>query len=343
MKSSTYIQTHIVQKGETLESVADQLGISAEALKRYHNTYCDLKNLIGKDIGGIYEIMIPPPEEIAEFKETQKHTEISKNLPSLYLTKSFYASNYQAIESFEQLGKEHFTIDYSVFVHLRETADKGFVVEVETSDFKKNGQSSDDKISSLSLACMESISPIAFTSPAQGKITGLYDHKTIIKRFETQRSYLENLFIGKTSQAYFNKFHSNLIDEKYLLKKFHSALLYQVLFPEMDWFHRKKEWEENFYLVSGSFPVKVRFHTEYDFENPNDTRIVIKGKTEESGSLEGLLRKIKLETLPEEKTIGEIELCYTIDKKNKQLQKAEVSIVLLSEEIPYLKHRLFLQ
>ncbi len=53
------ISTYQVKRGDTLESVAGQLGISAEALKRYHNTYCDLKNLIGSDFRGVQEIMIP--------------------------------------------------------------------------------------------------------------------------------------------------------------------------------------------------------------------------------------------------------------------------------------------
>lgn len=340
---SISISTYQVKREDTLESVAEQLGISAEALKRYHNTYCDLKNLIGVDLRGVHEIIIPPSEKIAEIKESQKEVSLTQNLSSVYLTTKLYASNYEVTERFEQYDKEDVEINYSVSVQLRETMDKGFVAELKTSGFKKNNQDSDDKISLLSLACIESISPIPFLIPAQGKIKGFYEHKALIKKFENKRPDLEDFFIGETSKAYFNRFHKSLANENYLLKQFWSALLYQVLFPEMDCFRRKKEWEESFYVIPNTFPVKCLFHTEYNFENPDDVEIIIKGKIVEDCSLQELLKGVKFEELPEEKVTGEIELYYTTHKETKQLKKIEANIILFHQEELYRKHNLTLR
>jgi hypothetical protein len=337
------ISTYQVKEGDSLESVAVQLGISAEALKRYHNTYCDLKNLIGIDLRGVHEVMIPPREKITELKEDQRQITLSSNLPSFYLTEGFYASSYEATERFEQQDEEDLTIDYSVSVKLREMADKGFLAEVKTSGFKKNGQSSDDKISMLSLACMESISPIVFIVPAQGKIKGFYEHNALIKKFENKRPDLEDFFIGDISKAYFDRFHKSIANENYLMRQFRSELLYQVLFPEMDCFRRKKEWEDSFYVAPNSFPVKCRFHTEYNFENPDEVEIIISGKIEDVCSLQELLRGVKFEELPEDKVTGEIELHYTTHKETKQLKKIEANIILLHQGELYRKHDLILR
>lgn len=336
------ILTYQVKRGDTLESVAEQLSISTEALKRYHNTYCDLKNLIGVDLRGVHEIIVPPGEKIIELKENKKQISLSSNLPSLHLTEDFYAFNYEVTERFEQQNKEDLVINYSVSVKLREMMEKGFLTEVKTSGFKKDGQSTDDKISLLSIACMESISPIAFIVPAQGKIKGFYEHKTLVKKFDSKRPDLEDFFIGEISKSYFNQFHKIIANENYLLKQFRSTLLYQVLFPEMDCFRRKNEWEENFHVVANSFSVKCRFHTEYNFENTDDVEIVIKGKIVDDCNLQELLKGVRFEELIEEKIEGELELHYTTHKETKQLKKIEASITLLHQEELYWKHSLVL-
>ncbi|WP_435524284.1 LysM peptidoglycan-binding domain-containing protein [Chryseobacterium indoltheticum] len=295
------ISTYEVKAGDTLESVAMRLGISPEALKRYHNTYCDLKNLIGSDFNGVQEIMLPPKEKIEELKENQKNTEMKAGLPSFYLNQNFYASNYDVTESIEQSGKEGLVLEYSVSLNLRENFEKGFVAEVKTFDFKKNKQTPDDKISILSFACMETIFPIEFIVPMQGKITGFYDYQKIVKNFEAKKPDLEDFFIGEVNKIYIDKFSRSINNENYMLEQFRSALLYQILFPEMDWFRRKKEWEEKVYVVPNSFPVNCKLHTEYNFENLENVEIIIKGDIDDNCSLQELLKGVELKELSQEK------------------------------------------
>jgi len=334
--------TYQVKKGDTLQSVAEELGICSESLKRYHNTYCDLKNLIGVDFKGIQEVIIPSKNQIAELKEGQKQLAFSEKLPSLYLNKNFYYPNYEVTESIEIWGQEDLKINYSTAIKLNEASDKGFIATVKSSDFKKNGQSPDDKMSMLSLACMESISPVAFLVPVQGKINGFFEHETLVKKFENKRADLEDFFIGDVNKLYFDKFYSNITKENYLLKQFCSALLYQILFPEMDWFRRKKEWEEPFFVIQNSFPVNCRFITEYIFENPENVEIIIKGEIKENCSLQELFRGLKLEAEIEETLSGDIELKYTTHKQTKQLQKIEAEITLWHKGEKYKKHTLLL-
>ena len=56
---------HIIQRGETLERIAEKYNISVEILRRYHNTYCELTDLIEGGINHHKEIFIPIiPQEI---------------------------------------------------------------------------------------------------------------------------------------------------------------------------------------------------------------------------------------------------------------------------------------
>lgn len=175
------ILTYHVQKSDTIQSVAEKLGIPAETLKRYHNTYCDLKDLIGHDLTGIYEIMVPSSETITELKKGQKYKEANEVFSLFYLTKDFYASDYEVSESFAQLEREDLNIKYSVSVKLHETMNKGFIAEIETTDFRKADEFPDDKMSQLSLSCMKNICPIAFLIPAQGKIKDFMIIRQLLK------------------------------------------------------------------------------------------------------------------------------------------------------------------
>jgi len=336
------ISTYQVKSGDTLQSVSAKLGISAEALKRYHNTYCDLKNLIGHNLNGIHEILIPPYEKIAEIKESQIEASLIQNLPSVYLTTKFYASNYEVAERFEQDDRENFEVSYSISVNLRETMDKGFVAELKNSGFRKNNQDSDDKVSLLSIACIESISPILFLIPAQGKIKGFYDHKSIIKKFESKRSDLEDFFVGEVAKSYFNKFHASLTNEAFLLKRFSSTLLYQVLFPEMDWFRKRKGWEDNFYFISNSFSLKCTFEIEYNHDNPDTVETTIHGNSIDDCSLQELIIGAKFEEIRKENVPGKIQIKYTTDKITKRLLRADAEISLWHEDEMYSKHILTL-
>jgi hypothetical protein len=189
---------------------------------------------------------------------------------------------------------------------------------------------------------MESILPVSFIIPAQGRIKGFQDHKLIIRKFEKRRADLEDFFIGEVSAAYFNKFYGDLKNEAYLLKQFRSALLYQVLFPAMDWLRRKQAWEENFYFTVNSFPVKCRFKTEYNDDNPDDGEIIISGNIIDDCSLQELIRGAKFEEIPEDNATGEIEIKYTTDKATKRLLSVDAAITLGHEGDVYSKHILTL-
>ncbi|GAA5084108.1 hypothetical protein GCM10023210_03520 [Chryseobacterium ginsengisoli] len=336
------ISTYDVRKGDTLESVAAELGISSEELKRYHNSYCDLKELIGYDLKNVRSILIPSADKIAELKKNKTLVSRNNELPSKYLFENFYAKQYEVKEHFEKPDAENLIIDYTVSVNIREIKGRGFIAEVKSSGFKKNDETPDDKISQLSIASMESIYPVSFIIPAQGRINGFYDHKEIAKKFKDKRPDLEDFFVGEVSQIYFDKFQNCLKDENFLLNQFRSTMMYQVLFLKMDWLHKNKPWEEELYLIQNSFPVKCLLEAECDHENSEYIETTIHGNITDEYCLQELLKGVKFSECNDEPAVGEINFRYKTNKQTKHLLEAEFDIVLMNEGEIYNTYKLIL-
>ena len=69
-------QFHPIQQGDTLESIAKKYSITAEELRRYHNTYCELPYLLGTEITHQKELFVPQPKQ--EGEETPQEKERKK-------------------------------------------------------------------------------------------------------------------------------------------------------------------------------------------------------------------------------------------------------------------------
>lgn len=335
------ILSYQVRKEDTLESVALRTGISAEALKQYHNTYCSLDELIGHNLENVHTILIPPPEKIRELRENNSVVSKQEMRPSRYLFKNFYANNYEVSEHFEKPGTKEVIINYNVSLNVHETKDRGFIIETESYGFIKNNEVPDDKISMLSLSFMKAFYPVAFIVPAQGSISGLYDYQKMIRRFGKKLEEPESFFVGEISQDYINKLRDYLNNEKLLLEKLRSAMLYQFLFPKMEWFHINKPWEEKLYIVQNSFPVNCMMEAEYD-ESGNNIQTILRGKAKDNCSLQELLMGRRFPQNPEELVSGEITCEYQTDKDTQQLLKVTVKIILKNKDKIFSTYKLIL-
>ena len=337
------ILNYYVRKGDTLESVARETGVSAEVLKRYHNTYCSLDELIGHDLDNVRKILIPPPEKIRELRENNSIVSKQEMRPSRYLFKNFYADNYKVSEHFEKPGTEDLIISYVVSINVHKLENKGFIIKTKSSEFKKNNEVPEDKISMLSISCMKALYPVAFTVPAQGSISGFYDYKEMIRTFRKKLQDPENFFVGEISQAYITQFRNYLDNEKLLFEKFRSTLLYQFLFPKMEWFNKNQSWEEKLYIIQNSFPVTCLMEAEYHDESDGHILTILRGNIKDGCTLQELLGGRKFPEHSEEPVSGDIICEYEKEKHTMQLLKAKIKIILKNKDKIYSTHKLILQ
>lgn len=326
-----------VRNGDTLSSIASRLGMTGEELKLFHNSHCQKMDTIWfESLNDVKNIYVP-----TNFKtEAQKEQERKNNFPSKF-SESFLAKTYSVNETFESPFEPLITIDYSIELGLHKNKSKDqYILSYIRNDFKSNGNTPDDKVSSLSIACMKSIMPLEFIVNSKGQITGFADHKKITDRFTHQRKDLEEFYVGEVAQNYIDSFERNINDESFLLQQLHSTLLFQTLFPKTDWFQRKIKWKESFYFLQNSFPVQCELNIEQSNDDENSVLTTLNGTITERCTSQEIMRGIKFKDSAAEAASGNIILEYTTHIKNKNLLQAKASVVLSHEEESIHQHHI---
>lgn len=328
-----------VQSGDTLDKIAGGIGMSGDQLKDFHNAYCEkMERLWFNNLVGVRQIIIPKHYKSPE----QLTAEREKELPLPFATADFYQESYDAKESISDVFEKHLDLEYKVKVDIVKSQDQSdaMLANVTCYDFKKDGATPDDKMSAVSLACMEAIYPISFIIPFHGQVSGIFGFENLKKRFENKRPELEEFFTGEIYTSYFDKFLSSIGNMDYVLKHFSSTLLYQLLFPKMEWFHKKNSWAEYFFFSQNSFPVKCSMSAYYNHEGTEIVETFLKGNITEKCSLQELLRGIKFGDESADAVEGEIEVRYITDKKSKKMLQAEASMILKNDGEIYRKQTL---
>lgn len=318
-----------VRNGDTLTSIASRLGMTSEELKLFHNSHCQKMDKVWfESLNEVKNIFVP-----TNFKTKAKKEQERKNCLPHQLSDSFFAQKYTVNETFESLFGSPVTINYTIDLNLHKDKNKGqYILSYSQKDFTSDGNTPDDKISSISIACMQSIMPLEFVINEQGKITGFADHKKITDTFSEQHQELEEFYTGKIFQNYLNTFERNINDEMFLLKQFQSTLLFQTLFPKIDWFQKKTRWKESFYLIQNSFSVQCELNIEQKNEDDNSVLTILTGKITQLCTSQEIMRGIKLQESTSEPASGNILLEYTTHIKNKNLLQAKASVLLGHEE-----------
>ncbi|MDQ1858658.1 LysM peptidoglycan-binding domain-containing protein [Chryseobacterium sp. WLY505] len=318
-----------VRNGDTLTSIASRLGMTSEELKWFHNSHCQKMDKVWfENLNEVKNIFVPTNFKTKEQKEQER----KKSLPS-QLSDSFFAQKYNVNETFEIPFESSVNINYMIDINLNKDKNTGqHILSYNQKDFTCNGNTPDDKISSISIACMQSIMPLEFVINEQGKITGFADHKKIIDTFSEQRKELEEFYIGEIFQNYLNTFERSINDEMFLLQQFQSTLLFQTLFPKIEWFQKKAKWKEYFHLVQNSFPVQCELDIEHENEDDNSILTILKGRITELCTSREIIRGIKLNEKTSQSASGTIVLEYTTHIKNKNLLEAKTSVLLSHED-----------
>ena len=320
-----------IQPSDSLFSIAARIGMNEEELLDFHNANCRKKGLLLMNgLAGISKMVVPK-----DYKSpVQIRKELEAILPLEVVSPNFYKPTYQVCEEFIGPTEENIRIDYALDIILKDLPDdynNSSQASVRISNFKKEGVAPDDKMSDLSIACMNTILPLKFMVPQKGQISNVADFKNLRKSFTDKRPELEDFFIGDVSKKYMDKFEENLADEIYFTKQIKSTLLYQALFPKLTWFQQPQPWREALYLVKNSFLVDCDCQVTYVHLDGEFIETMIFGEVAEITSLQQLLRGRKIKEDIDEPLNGTIQLKYTTHKMTKQLLKIEAEIVLLHD------------
>lgn len=330
---------HKIRLHDSLASLASRMRMTEEQLKEFHNQNCEkMDKLWFTSLKGVEFILIPTVYVSREEEEMRK----KKMLPPVKYFSGFHASKYIATETFKESAEEDVRFNYSVILNI-ENGNDGFVAETSTEDFTKNGAVSEDKVSSLLLACMNSIYPISYKLLQNGKLQSCCNHQILIERFKNKRTDIEDFFIGEVSKNYMDLLAGNLSKEDYFFRQMQSTLLYQSLFPNLEWFHQYTFWTEEFFVYNNSFPLQFNFQSEYIFDNSDVIETKISGTLSENCSLRELVKGIRIEDEDIEENIdAEIQIEYFTNKTTRQLHEVKSSVSIWHRNELFQKHDLHL-
>ena len=325
-----------VKPNETLQQIANRFEMSAEELQAFHNVhYKEVGLMWFSNFVGISKIIIP----VNYKSKAERKKEHQQNFPPKQFSKEFYGKKYTVKETFENSYKEISEIDYQLELQINEEKEE-IVVQIANKNFTKRKNPVDDKISSIAIACMDAVNPIGFVLDNKGKLKKLAHPEVYPKRFSEKRPSLEDFFVGEVYQNYLDKFQESWKNPENIFEKFRSQLLYQLLFPGMDWFHKNEEWQEKKILISNSFPVNLNFLASYQHEESEFAITEIKGTVAEEVSLQDLLRGIKIDEHVENPTEVLFQCTYFTDKETKKLHSAEAKVTFLMEGEFYSSHHI---
>lgn len=290
--NTTEFLKYKIQKEDTLTHLAKRVGINSVDLKSFHNKICaQTERIYFEDLS--YYNFIYIPVETLSIQESLKEKQTER--PSKNFSSQFYDSSYVVQEIFNFYNQEEFTISYSVNLNFEEELENHVLVEL--SDFKKNGDSPDDKISLLALDCSKSVYPFSLKISNEGEIISFLDHKNIVKSFQDNRNNIEEYHIGEITKNYLDTFEISLKNETYFLNQIKKTPLFQLLFPKLDWFYKTASWTEKLFVEENQFELDATyFHDDRIFLNT-----LIKGKSNRNEEL-----RIDYKTEKQAKKIVEI-------------------------------------
>jgi hypothetical protein len=235
---------HRVRPDDTLTSLSKRINISENDLKEFHNQNCGkMDKLWITNLKGIDFVLIPTHFITEEEYEVQQY----KMLPTESYFANFHLHEYSVEECFVQPGREDLKLNYTINLNIHEK-NGSFVSAIDLKDFTKNGNTPNEKISSLSLECMKSLYPISFQLSGNGSIHSCFEHQKVIEKFKSKRNNIEDFYIGEISKKYLDTFAQNISDGDYFLQQIKSNWLYQILFLNLKLFHHKTFWNEKFFI-----------------------------------------------------------------------------------------------
>lgn len=285
---------YTIKKGDSLETIAKSIGISKEELKRFHNTYCSLENLIGQNLSNHTQVIIPNLEYIKNAVDSRK--EISKIPIGIRLHKDFFETTYQVKEKIWKKDQPEISLDYQINLDYTNPQPKEHIVHFKKSNIKKNRRPCNDKISNLSIQTFESLLPLPILLESTGNFIEIMDYQlNVIDKFKAKRKDLAEVFTGPIEKFYLAKMEESLRNQTFVEHQLKSSLLFQTLFFDFGKLKSTNTWQSLFYAKQGMFDIPFEFQPSTFKDENNFITYTLTAKSLEKISERELAKKKKLE------------------------------------------------
>lgn len=250
-----------VQRGDTLESIARSFGISVFELRDFHNSHCELSQLLGAQLtSSIKEILYRTKEDTI-----QKDFSELKNKESfeLVLNPDTAVETYGVQVSFFENENEN-----SLKYHLRLRWIQRNLVKIQREQLYINNEEPSTMADELATAVSSVLYPLELKVNSTGELTDINNHPEIIQRWKDALPKLREYYKGEETEKYIRKNEPILSNPDLLFRTLANDWFLQAFFNGLYRnYDLKKEME-----IPRTFPV-------LPFLNPVEYRVIQKIST----------------------------------------------------------------
>lgn len=192
---------HTLKKGDTVDSVAEELGITPLEVRGWHNVCCEPKNTIGYDFPkNLKELLVYA--NIRTFRKelypmttfAMGHT-LRANPSDKKVT---YNVNYNIINN-ETVTS---LIAFKISVECKQKSNGHFLYEIDKSEIYINEEEPNYMLDTLAHKVSQAIYPLQIIVNEEGKYTGVHDFSTIEKRWKKTREEIQEYHQGDWVKDY---------------------------------------------------------------------------------------------------------------------------------------------
>ena len=207
-EESTYdkFRTYKIKKGDTLASVARDLGVEADELRWYHNMYCEIQDLIEADFKSYSQFLILAPEKYIEDrkekeeKKGQKVTLASNHILPFVADRinKDYKVQYTTV-----FGDQVDTIEMETSVKWLATDKNSFhLFEINRDAIKVNNEVPDTVMDELAAKTAKVLYPLKIVVDGTGKWIAVYNFDEIENRWKDIKEAILDYYEGEVGENY---------------------------------------------------------------------------------------------------------------------------------------------
>ncbi|WP_136669254.1 LysM peptidoglycan-binding domain-containing protein [Flavobacterium sp. H122] len=204
-----------IQKGDTLKSVAVKFNINEYDLKSFHNTYCNIEDLIGIDFPKhLTELIVPSSELIKE--EDQLNSPKPVRLGVKEKLDFFPASvnkNYGVLIVLEN-GNDSQTIKYEINLRYIRHEEKNKIFELNRiSKVFINDEEADSIADVLAVKVAQVLYPLQILIDEYGSFSGIANYEQISERWGNVKEKIYDEYEGEWVEKYI-ELNEEVLNEK---------------------------------------------------------------------------------------------------------------------------------
>lgn len=254
--------THIIQKNETLKSIAILYGLDADTLKLFHNNHCQVKDMILIELTGQKELYIP---RIAVADQNKKVQFGRGNSIVFRPERSF--SKYGVIVNIET-GNSKNELKYETSVRWLKNENNLHFFEIDrTSNLYLNEEEINEIADTLAYKTSKVLYPLQISVDEHGKFRQVENLSIFKERWTTVKEEVYKEFEGDVVDKYCEKIENIIYEPEaisfYLKNDYFIRTLFFGIYQSFGQ-RFKIEGEESFPVVDNPIEPKYKIHVEVD-------------------------------------------------------------------------------